>query len=441
MKFKSFLAVTLAIVTFTACDEDTLNTIKEMNLKMIFYHDGTEITDLKSTIHLNGTGTLTYKLDSVALDALDITAKILETTPATEEVTVYFDSKNNKGTITIASTFKQEMTLEVMAKNNGKVIRTYQFTITNFIPKEEDKRSRISLDVLAGKDGTCNVYIPIRSNSTEYIYELPVFADGLYASEQDLNVNIAINSDTLKEYNLARFGGRNDLYCKQLPETYYSCPSVCHIAEGTNTQKLPIEFKNIVGLDMSNKWVLPVTIKEDPSYLLNMDNKQHKALLSIIPFNDYSGKYNGESCNIYIEPDIDNFISREIHQAYTVDEKTIFFYGGTVDESYADRQKYKIFVRFTDEKIDSQKCKLELWSDNADNNFQVKEQPYYTWKEEMDATDTNLKHIYVTLYVSYTFINYTSIPDYPIEYTVKGTLFMQRTLNTLIPDKDQAIIW
>lgn len=43
MKLKNFLAVLLMIMSFTACDEDTLNTIKELNLKMTFYYDGTEI--------------------------------------------------------------------------------------------------------------------------------------------------------------------------------------------------------------------------------------------------------------------------------------------------------------------------------------------------------------------------------------------------------------
>lgn len=79
---------------------------------MTFYYDGTEITDLKNVINLNGTGTLAYTLDSVAFDALDITAKILEKTSSTkEDVTINFDSKSNKGTIIISSTLKEEVTL------------------------------------------------------------------------------------------------------------------------------------------------------------------------------------------------------------------------------------------------------------------------------------------------------------------------------------------
>src|SRR5690606_34203933 len=134
----------------------------------------------------------------------------------------------------------------------------------------------------------------------------------------------------------------------------------------------------------------------------------------------------------------------ETHRAYVVDDETVFFYAGTRNVDYPDRKNYKVFVRFTDEAIDSQKKKLEIWSDNADNNkFEASsEQPYYTMEEDYsDITKPYLKRIYITLSLGYKFEDYTSVPGLRLKYETRGMLSMQRDLNTLIPDEDQQIQW
>lgn len=446
MKLKNFLAVLLMIMSFTACDEDTLNTIKELNLKMTFYYDGTEITDLKNVIHLNGTGTLAYTLDSVAFDALDITAKILEKTSSTkEDVTINFDSKSNKGTIIISSTLKEEVTLEVTVKNNGKVIRTYQLKITNFIAEEEDKRPRISLDALAGEGEIYNVHIPFHSESIPYFYELSVIAEGIYANEQNLNVNISIDSDTLEKFNQEKFGFRNDLRYKQLPDSYYSCPIVCHIPEGINTQKLPIEFKNMTNLDMSKRWILPVTIKKDPSYILNMENKKHRAFLNIISYNNYSGTYSSTEMKIYVRETTNDPATVDTRTAFAIDAQTIFFYAGTTWMEDKNRDKYKVIVEFGEGVKDEDGIITGpiVVQGNTDNEAQITPFGECTYKRSI-TQHTTQPHINVettTLYISYYYTDVTSNPAYPIRYRVTGSMTMQRSINTLIPDKDQAIIW
>ena len=46
-----------------------------------------------------------------------------------------------------------------------------------------------------------------------------------------------------------------------------------------------------------------------------------------------------------------------------------------------------------------------------------------------------------TLELSYKYTDVTSNPDYPITYEVKGSMTMERQINPLIPDEDQAIEW
>ena len=46
-----------------------------------------------------------------------------------------------------------------------------------------------------------------------------------------------------------------------------------------------------------------------------------------------------------------------------------------------------------------------------------------------------------TLELSYKYTDVPSNPDYPMTYEVKGSMTMERQINPLIPDEDQAIEW
>ena len=50
------------------------------------------------------------------------------------------------------------------------------------------------------------------------------------------------------------------------------------------------------------------------------------------------------------------------------------------------------------------------------------------------------KHVTV-IYLNYYYTVNTSDPLNPIRYRATGSMAMQRTINTLIPDEDQAIQW
>ena len=50
------------------------------------------------------------------------------------------------------------------------------------------------------------------------------------------------------------------------------------------------------------------------------------------------------------------------------DDKTIFVYAGLRDADFLDRKLYKVFIEFTDERIDILKNKLKIYSDNDKKN-------------------------------------------------------------------------
>ena len=82
-------------------------------------------------------------------------------------------------------------------------------------------------------------------------------------------------------------------------------------------------------MELDEKYVLPLTIEEDPSYVQNKYKGRYKALLGVNLFNDYSGTYNTTLMNIYIEGTTTDPAKVDTRLARVVDENTIFFYAGS----------------------------------------------------------------------------------------------------------------
>lgn len=274
-------------------------------------------------------------------------------------------------------------------------------------------------------------------------FDLPIIVSGSTPNSIDRTIHLGLDTDTLAKLNQEQYGHRSELYFKQLESKYYSMPLVVDVPANVSTVTVPIDF-TLGDLDQADKWLLPLQILDEPNYnyIANPHKHYRRAMLRITPFNDYSGEYGGTLYKIYLEGDNEP-LTLNTHRTFVVDEQTLFLYAGLRDIDFLDRKNYKVFIKFTDDKIDLQKKKLEIWSDNSENNkFKVGEQQsYYTIDEAWDAQRPYMKHVYITLYLSYEFEDYTAIPGQRLKYRVEGTLSMQRDLNTLIPDEDQQIQW
>ncbi|WP_270087975.1 DUF4973 domain-containing protein [Sphingobacterium sp. SYP-B4668] len=309
--------------------------------------------------------------------------------------------------------------------------------------ENEQYRQLASFKAEPNAQGVTTAYI--RYNPSGKIrYNLPVIISGSTPNTSTRTVRIGLDPDTLATLNRERYGHRQELYFQQLGNQYYSMPESVEVPAGKSTVTMPIEF-SLGDLDQADKWVLPLQILEGSSdnYQINPHKHYRRAMLRITPFNDYSGEYGGTLYKIFLDGDTKEPLTLNTHRTFVADEETIFIYAGTRDIDYVDRKNYKVFIKFTDDIIDVQKRKLEIWSDNAANNKFKKgsNQSYYTIEEEWDPKLPYMKHKYITLYLSYEFEDYTSVPGQKLRYTVDGTLSMQRDLNTLIPDEDQQIQW
>lgn len=303
--------------------------------------------------------------------------------------------------------------------------------------EDEQFTHLVSFKAPINSQGVTPIYLRYKDDG-KVTYQLPLIVSGSTTNDKNMTVHIALDPDTLNALNEARFSTRTELYYKLLTPQYYSMPETAAISSGENTGLLPISF-SFNNLDMVDKWVLPLNIlnSQDGSYQVNGRKNYRKALLRIVPFNDYSGGYSSTNFTAYFKGSTTGGISIDEKVAYTVNTNTIFFYAGLVDEDRLDREHYKIFVRFNDD--DGQT--LTIYTDNPDINLNVIGTPVYSVSEEMDATLPYLKNRNVILEMEYEFRDYTTVAGLPIDYHVVGTLALQRKINTQIPDEDQAIVW
>jgi len=300
------------------------------------------------------------------------------------------------------------------------------------------------------------IYLRYNPNNEVVTYKLPVIVSGSQKNDKDYTVRIGVDNDTLNDLNIGRYADRSDLYYKQLPDNFYDFPSqTCRIPAGSDVALFDINFQ-FSGLDLVEKWVLPLTILPDASYTLNTYKGRQKALLWVMPFNDYSGTYSASSMYVYFQGNDVNYMTANSRDARVVDDNTIFFYAGITEELAENRSHFKVLCKFLEptevtEIMDDntgegtglyvKKGLLELSATEPALSFEVIGTPTYEIKEELDVDRPHVIKRFFTLTMEYKYTDTVSSANIDFPYRCKGTMLMQRNVDTLIPDEDQAIYW
>ncbi|WP_196939654.1 DUF4973 domain-containing protein [Sphingobacterium pedocola] len=301
----------------------------------------------------------------------------------------------------------------------------------------------VSFKASLNSEGVSPVYLRYTPNG-EVTYNLPVIVSGSQSNNQDLNIQIAVDNDTLAIYNKEKFQHRTDLYFKQLSDQFFELNSpTCFIPKGSNIENYPVKFK-FDNLDLVERYVLPLTIKDDPSYVSNYRKGWRKALLNVIPFNDYSGNYSSTSMNVYLDGQTTNPLVSSTRAAWVVDEKAVFFYAGVTEEKSNSRGEYKIIMEFLEPVTEANGDKvgaLNVYASSDAINFEMVGQPTYKLTQTVDPTKKYLVRQYCTVNLQYKYDDISTMPGIPVRYRASGSMTMERQRNILIPDEDQAIDW
>ncbi len=311
--------------------------------------------------------------------------------------------------------------------------------------EDEQYEQYISFRAPLNDQGVTPIYVPYtRKNAEgtplygqgESSYQLPIIVSGSTSNNRSLDVHVAHDPDTLNALNWARFATRTELYFSDML-SYATFPEVVNIPSGQDIGLLDIRFK-FQNLDLVEKWVLPLTIVDKGyGYEANPRKNYRKAMLRVFPFNDYSGDYSATGLTISVQGDA-NSTGLDKLRTYVVDDNTVFFYAGRFDESSPWRKNYKIFARFSGGTSGT----VTMWCDNPEVEFKVNKEASYRMVESDDQVQPYLRYRNVIINnIDYDFADYTSSVGTKFYYNISGTLTLQRTINTQIPDEDQAIQW
>jgi len=322
--------------------------------------------------------------------------------------------------------------------------------------KDEQYEKYVSFKAPLNDNGVTAVYVPFSRHNDDgsltYAqegishYDLPIIVAGSTRNANNLTINVG-HSDTLDILNYERFGSPTyrsditDLYYKDMSNyAEYATTAQVKAGEDVGLLRIKFDFNNI---DMVEKWVLPIEVKPGSNYLAHPRKNYAKAMLRVYPYNDYSGNYSATTLTITNADDPDNATGMETARGYVVNENTIFFYMGNIDETRVDRRNYKVFFKFIPTSADGNQGNVELSTDNGTNNqFAVRGTAQYRVYEQIDDVKPYLMHHYVIISgIEYDYADYTSVEGYNMLYTVKGILTLERQLNTQIPNEDQAIEW
>lgn len=315
--------------------------------------------------------------------------------------------------------------------------------------EDEQFAHYVSFKAPINGEGCTPVYVKYKEGGETIRYELPLVVSGSTVHSGDLKVKIELDLDTLEALNMKNIGAkRQDIWFQELPADRVSYPSEVVIPSGKSVVTMPLDL-TLEGLDQTWRYILPLKVAENQSgYQANTRKNYNNALLNIVPFNNYSGTYSASTIFGYPKkPNIEGHSTNPADystnmQPLAVSDKTFyaiaddkaFFYAGIVDHTYKDRAKYRVDVTF------GANGAISFNAVNPELNFSVQEgSASYSTPERPDDNKPYLLYKYVIIQVNYFFTDYTGA--LPVDYMFKGSMTMQRTINTQIPDEDQAIMW
>lgn len=285
-------------------------------------------------------------------------------------------------------------------------------------------------------------------------YRLPLLVSGTLNNGRDLDVHVGVDNDTLALFNQNRFGDeRQDLWYRQLTGSRFFFNPVTRIPAGENSALIGIQL-DFNGLDLSEKWVLPLVVEDDPSYGYQSHPRldYNNALLYFMPFNDFSGKFGASTLNVKVKGTTASRLPLSERNAFVVDENSVFFYAGAIDENREDRKLFKVKATFIEDDTfipeggSEVKKKgtvvLEAMNNIAGLNFVTLGTPTYEVKERMDSeTPTTMIRTVTVKGVNYSFSDPKRVLGEVITYAVDGSMTLERRINTTIPDEEFAIEW
>lgn len=282
------------------------------------------------------------------------------------------------------------------------------------------------------KSGVVKAYVKYNSAGGIVPYKVPILVCGNTMNKNDIQVTMAIDKDTISNLNFDRFRMREDLYFHELSPDNYTFKSMSTtIPNGSEEGFFDLNLK-LDGLDMYYNYILPLKLVSTSINGVNTRKYYSKSLMQIIPFTDYSGSYSDAGKVFNRDNNNATPLTTPTRTASVVNENTVFFYAGVVDETAYDRAKYKIYAKFNADGT------VSLSAPNPSIKFKQNSGTYRIEKKKDDVLPY-LERTYLIMTLDYWYSDITN-PGVLLNYDYQGTLTLEKVRNTQIPDEDQQVI-
>ena len=304
-------------------------------------------------------------------------------------------------------------------------------------------------------DGCTTVHVRYKTDGSTIKYQLPLVVSGSTVHTSDIEAIVELDADSLYTLNMKNIGERRkDIWYQDLSDNtneyigkdriVTDFPAKVKIPAGESVALLEIEM-DLEDLDQSWRWVLPLKVAEGkPGYTANTRKHYNNAMLHIVPFNDVSGSYSASTMlgwasdgNGNYPTDTSPYVTTEktfyATGADAEGNQTAFFYAGNIDHTYKQRDEYRVDVTF-------QKTggAMILTAPNPNLEFSC-ESANFSRSDVADPLKPYL--VRKTTIIQAVYYMKDSTGGVPVYYKYDGSMTMQRTINTQIPDEDQAIQW
>lgn len=276
--------------------------------------------------------------------------------------------------------------------------------------------------VVFTKNGFQDIHIDYVNNG-EVITNLPISVSGTSANMQDVNVTVLLDEDTLNTYNFERFRNQTALYYRLLPAASYQLGSSnVTIASGQESTILPIRL-DVQQIDKFNDYVLPLRIGQNSAYTIG-PSKYSKVLMRILFQNYFSGDYvvSGRLRDLTFNSEI-SLTSRTLK---VVDERTCYFYAGTIDanSTLADKEKFIIKVHTDPETGEASLTALDPAIELEQRHAKIEQ------STEQDPLNQNIEITTVKLTLTYRYKDISNTVDPPtMEFDGSMTLVKTRDIS------------
>ncbi len=232
---------------------------------------------------------------------------------------------------------------------------------------------------------------------------ITVGVNGTSFNDRDVAVKLALDPDTLADYNFNKYKNDSVLYYKQINGEAIKFPENIIIETGKESAVVEVMLDKSKIENQYADYVLPVCIEKAEGYNAG-PTKYTRSLMHLSFYNDFSGSYNG-SCKLWDKEKAGSFhertISSKILYGYSPNE--CYFYAGEYDRANTLKDNYIVKLNWNPETGE-----VLTTTEISDMRLELIEPTTFKQVILNHPTDESKKIVTTTLYTYYSYLDASS---------------------------------